>query len=276
MSRLKKVYAEITDVCNLSCSFCHGTKREKKFISPQDFRTVAEKVRPLTEYIYLHLMGEPLLHPRLDEILSICRELDFKVTVTTNGVLLPQKKQLLGDVYKTVVSLHSFEANAVTSELEEYLGGVIRSVSELSKKGVICVLRLWNGGGENSLNGEILSLLESAFPGEHKENRKGLTLAGNVYLEYGEKFDWPDENAPECNPKFCMGLRDHIGVLCDGSVVPCCLDADGVMTLGNLLTEDLEAILSSEKAVRIYNGFSGGSAVSELCRRCGYAHQKFG
>lgn len=275
MSNLKKVYTEITNVCNLNCSFCHGTKREKKFISPEDFERIASKLRPLTDYIYLHLMGEPLLHPQLSEIIEICRKLDFKVTVTTNGVLLPQKAELLNGIYKTVVSLHSFEANTLTKELSEYINGVTDCVSALSQSGTICVLRLWNAGGKDSLNSEIMNLLDSAFPGEHRQNRKGLTLAQNVYLEFDGKFDWPDSNAPVYNPTFCMGLRDHVGVLCDGSVVPCCLDADGVLTLGNLLTDGIEDILCSEKAKALYNGFSEGRAVPELCRHCGYASQKF-
>ncbi|MBQ6066969.1 MAG: radical SAM protein [Clostridia bacterium] len=275
---LKKAYLEITDVCNLNCSFCRGATREKGFLSVDRFRIAAEKLRPFTEYLYLHLMGEPLLHPRLDEILAVCAQLGFKAVVTTNGVLLPEKAALLAKapaLYKASVSLHSFEGSGGQPGelLERYLNGVCEAVKPLARRGVIVALRLWNGGGADRCNGEILRLLHDRFPGEWRDHRAGHTLAPGVYLEYGDRFDWPDLTAGEKDVCFCMGLRDQIGVLYDGTVVPCCLDADGAIPLGNLFTDDLGDILASPRAKAIYDGFSRGSAVEALCRRCGYAER---
>ena len=274
---LKKAYLEITDVCNLNCSFCRGTTRERGFISVADFRTAARKLRSCTEYLYLHLMGEPLLHPRLEELLSVCADLRFKAVVTTNGVLLPERGEALlasPALYKVSVSLHSFEGNGGTegSAMEAYLDGVCGFAEQAAARGVIAALRLWNSGGENGLNPAILRYLKARFP-DPAPHRTGLTLAERVYLEYGEAFDWPDLAGRERNVRFCMGLRDHVGVLCDGTVVPCCLDADGAVPLGNLFTDDLEDILSSTLARSIYDGFSHGRAVAGLCRRCGYAER---
>lgn len=277
---LKKAYLEITNHCNLHCSFCRGDAREKGFLSVERFRAAAEKLRPHTEYLYLHLMGEPLLHPRLDEILSVCGALGFKVVITTNGVLLPQKAALLAAapaLYKVSVSLHAYEGNGGQpgEPLERYVSGVCEAVKPLAERGVIVALRLWNGGGADGLNEEILRLLRAQFPGAWKEHRTGYTLAPGVYLEYGDRFDWPDLTAGERDVRFCMGLRDQIGVLWDGTVVPCCLDADGTIPLGNVFTEDLCDILASPRAKAIYDGFSRGRAVEPLCRRCGYA-ERFG
>ncbi len=276
---LKKVYVEITNVCNLNCSFCHGTKREKRFLPPEDFRLFAEKIRPFTEYIYLHVLGEPLIHPQLKEILDICEELHFKVTVTTNGTLLRRNADVLLScpaLYKVSVSLHSFEANERKSLLEDYMTGVCVFAAKAARQGVIVALRLWNEGGENSLNSDINALISDRFPGPYRENRSGITLSKNVFLEYGEKFDWPDLAAPETGAGFCMGLRDQAAVLCDGTVVPCCLDCEGDIPLGNLYEQSLEDILNGERAKNLINGFSERRASEELCRRCGYAKQKFG
>lgn len=276
---LKKIYLEITNICNLSCDFCHGTKRDKKFLSPEDFRLFAEKIRPLTEYIYLHVLGEPLMHPQLKEILDVCAELDFKVTLTTNGTLLREKSDVLLScpaLYKVSVSLHSFEANDRRTVLEDYMTGVCAFAAKAARKGVITVLRLWNNGGENKLNANINALLSDRFPGPYKENRSGITLSKNIYLEYGDKFDWPDLSAPETGAGFCMGLRDQAAVLCDGTVVPCCLDCEGDIPLGNLYEQTMEDILSGERARNIINGFSERRASEALCRRCGYAKQRFG
>lgn len=275
---LKKAYVEITNRCNLNCSFCHGTKREKRFLPPEDFRLFAEKIRPHTEYIYLHVLGEPLLHPQLGEILDICRELGFKVTVTTNGTLFREKGEVLlraPALYKVSISLHSFEANDRSSVLEDYMTSVCSFASKAASRGVICVMRLWNNGGEDKLNSDISALLSDRFPGPYKESRSGITLSKNVYLEYGDRFDWPDLSAPEAGTAFCMGLRDQIGVLCDGTVVPCCLDAEGDIPLGDLYTQTLDEILHSERARSLVDGFSAGKACEELCRRCGYAGKKF-
>lgn len=274
---LKKAYLEITNVCNLNCSFCHGTGRERGFISVEAFRELAKKLRPHTDYLYLHLMGEPLLHPHLGELLAICGELGFHTVVTTNGVLLPEQAAvLLGAeaLYKVSVSLHSFEGNggAEGPALTDYLDGVCAFAERAAAKGVIVSLRLWNGGGAQGLNPAILRYLNARFP-DPAPHRTGLTLSPRLYLEYGERFDWPDPEGPERGVRFCMGLRDQIGVLWDGTVVPCCLDAEGAIPLGNLFAEELDAILASPRARAIYDGFSQGRAVEALCQRCGYARR---
>lgn len=267
----KKVYLEITNVCNLDCSFCHKTERKKKFLSEDEFTVLTAKIREHTEYLYFHLMGEPLLHPKIGLFLQKATEIGFKSTVATNGLLIKEKAtELLSQpLYKITFSLHSYEANKMTIPLSEYLYNIIDFCKHAEENGTICVLRLWNEGGENSLNDEILDILKKEFTLE--ENRKGYSLSKKIFLEFAGKFIWPDKNAPKQEVHFCMGLRDHIGVLSDGSVVPCCLDADGEVTLGNLLEEELSDIINKPRAKNIYKGFSENRCSEELCRRCQYA-----
>ena len=144
-----RAYVEITNVCNLACAFCPGTAREKRFMTPETFALLAGKLRPHTDFLYLHVMGEPLLHPQLAEILHICEELGFRVCLTTNGTLLPEKLPLLLEssaIHKVSVSLHSFEGNGRSDGLEEYVERVADSCLSLAGGGVICALRLWNQG----------------------------------------------------------------------------------------------------------------------------------
>ena len=280
--RLMKAYLEITNVCNLRCSFCPGTGRKAGFLRPENFRLLAGRLRPHTEYLYLHLMGEPLLHPRLGELLDIAGDLGFRVMITTNGTLLPQSGELLLNspaVEKVSISLHSFEGNeGAESELKGYVDRCLAFAAQAGERGKKCALRLWNldgadTQGANGRNGEILARMEAAFPKPWKAGRRGTTLAPNVFLEWGEKFEWPDLNAPEGDTRFCMGLRDQVGVLWDGTVVPCCLDHEGDIPLGNLYEQPLEEILNTPRARAIYDGFSQGRAAEELCRRCGYARR---
>ena len=119
-----RAYLEITNVCNLACAFCPGTTREKRFMTPEDFALLAKKLRSYTEYLYLHVMGEPLLHPQMAEILRTCTELGYRVCLTTNGTLLSEKLPLLRDcpaLHKVSVSLHSFEGNGKSEGLEDYV-----------------------------------------------------------------------------------------------------------------------------------------------------------
>ena len=276
MKKFRKVYLEISNVCNLRCSFCPGTRRKPHVMDEADFSVLAAKLRPFTDYLYFHLMGEPLCHPHLAQFLHIAGQLGFKVILTTNGTLLPRQQALLlaaPGLHKVNISLHAFEANDLA--ISDYLSGCM-AYGQAAEGKKLTVFRLWNQGGADKQNDQILAALETAFPQPWITEARGTRIGDRVYLEYGDKFDWPDLTAPDSGARcFCYGLRDQIGVLCDGTVVPCCLDHEGDIRLGNLLEQDLEEILASSKARSIYEGFSQGRALDPLCRRCGYAHQKF-
>ena len=262
----------------MNCSFCPKTKRARTFMSPESFRVAAEKLRSITEYIYLHISGEPLLHPELERIMDICAELKFKVCITTNGTLLEKQKDILLNspaLYKVSISLHSFEANKVDFSLESYISSACEFAQKYSEKNVICALRLWNTNGLDSLNGDILDILRKYFPGEWKENHRGFTLANKVFLEKAEKFDWPDINGNLREVSFCMGGRDQLGVLADGTVVPCCLDSEGNIPLGNIFTQSLNDILTSDRYKKFFDDFSQGRPTEDLCKCCGYAEKMF-
>ena len=273
-----RIYIEITNRCNLACDFCHGTKRPWGTMPPEDFRRIAEKLRGETSYLYLHVLGEPLLHPQLKELLAIAGELGFRVCLVTHGTLLHKRREELlaaKSLHKVSVSLHSFEGNGGAGDLPAYLQQVWDVCLPLSERGVLCALRLWNIGGRDRRNGEVLDFLSRrlggdvlALPTDRRGNRR---LAEHIFLEQAEKFDWPDPEAPESGTEFCHGLRQQLAVLWDGTVVPCCLDGDGRMALGNLYTSSVEEILASPRAAAIREGFSRRQPSEELCRRCGYA-----
>ena len=274
--RFQKVYVEISNICNLSCAFCPGTRRQKRQMTPAEFDLLAGKLRPYTDYLYFHLMGEPLCHPHLADFLALAHRHGFRVILTTNGTLLARHQQLLlaaPALHKVNISLHAFEANDLSVPFGEYLAHCF-AFGRAAKGEKLVVYRLWKHGGADEKNAEILAELEQAFPQPWVKEPRGTRLASRTYLEYGDKFDWPDLQAPEGNGKmFCYGLRDQLGVLCDGTAVPCCLDHEGDLALGNLFRQDMEEILASPRARAIYDGFSRKEAVEALCRRCGYARR---
>ena len=276
--RLTKIYLEITNLCNLSCSFCHGTARPPKTVTAEEFRALTAKLVPYTDYLYLHVLGEPLMHPELPELLKISTELGFRTCLTTNGTLLRARQELLleyaAHLGKVSISLHSAEGSGLA--VATYLDGVLDTAKALSERGVVTVLRLWNLGerGKHAENDTILASLRARFPAPWVENRRGTTIAPSLYLEWGERFDWPDLAASDYGEiGTCYGLRDQIAVLSDGTVVPCCLDSEGTIALGNLFDSDLADLLASPRATAILEGFRNRRAVEPLCRRCGYARR---
>ena len=278
MKRFRKVYLEISNICNLHCSFCPGTKRNSHAMGEAEFTAILQKLQPFTDYLYFHLMGEPLCHPKLPLFLDIAGKMGFKVIITTNGSLLSRHSQLLLDapaLHKVNISLHAFEANDLSVPFDKYLEDCFQFAS-LAKGKKIVSLRLWNQGGADQMNDQIIQKLKSFFPDPWVTERHGIRIADKVYLEHGDKFDWPDLSVETHNEQvFCYGLRDQIGILCDGTVVPCCLDHEGDIALGNINQEDLESIITSERALNIYNGFTNRKACEPLCQRCGYAKSKF-
>ena len=276
MKRFNKIYLEISNICNLRCSFCPGTKRPRKALTEEEFAFLLPKLRPWTDFLYFHLMGEPLCHPKLETFLGLADEAGFKVILTTNGTLLAKNQEILLNapaLHKVNISLHAFEANDLAMPFAEYLRQCFAFGKAAEGKKLV-VYRLWNSGGADAMNASILAAMEAAFPTPWKEERRGTRIGERIYLENGDKFDWPDLSAPEGGDRvFCYGLRDQLGVLSDGTVVPCCLDHEGDIALGNLFDETLEEILEKPRAQAIYDGFSNKKAAEELCRKCGYARR---
>lgn len=279
-----KAYLEITNVCNLRCGFCHGTKRAPAFITEAQFAVAAKKLRPFCDYLYFHLMGEPLLHPLLPLFFDIAADLGFKVIITTNGTLLKEKAEVLlnaKSLHKVSVSLHAYESNVLPYPLEVYLENCFEFCDKAAKQGIIAVMRLWNIGGKEVLNDRIVGEIHRFFDGENpaawEKRFSGQRIRERLYLEWGELFEWPDLSLPVVgNRHGCYGLRDQLGVLCDGTVVPCCLDAEGAAALGNIFNEKLEDILSSPKAMAVKEGFKTRKITEPLCMRCGFAYGRFG
>ena len=247
---------------------------------PESFETVLKKISPFTDHLYLHVMGEPLLHPEFPKLLRICETLQFKVNIATNGVLI---KKHAGTLIKSKAirqinfSIHCLEIQKNSKIPDDYMTDILEFIGEGGKKSkAYFALRLWNLKQGDKLNDALLKQIEEFFHIPFKiEDRimkeKGIPLAPNVFLNIAEEFKWPEINSIYMQPEvggFCRGLRDHCAILVDGTVVPCCLDKDGITSLVNIFESELENITGSKRAQRIIVGFSDGKAVEPLCKAC--------
>lgn len=280
---LKKIYVEITNICNYSCSFCKGTKRDCGFITVEKFEILISKIKDYTKYIYLHVLGEPLLHKDIKQLIEIANINGINVSITTNASLISQKQDILlsSDIRQINYSLHSvYEDNIDETKIIKDVANFINQCN-LNDKKTFHSLRLWNVVDDVTINNKIVDLLLQNIDNAlisyddtiaNLDVLKSVKLAERVFLETDKLFYWPDLNN-EIVSKVgkCYGLKSNIGILLDGTVVPCCLDCEGDISLGNIYEDDLGDILSSKRAVNMANGFRNNKLVENLCQTCGFA-----
>lgn len=274
--KYKKVYIEITNICNLSCSFCQKSSREKQFMTLIDFELYLKQIKEYTDYIYLHVKGEPLAHPEFDKIIEICEKYSMKVNITTNGMLINKWKDIIEKsmaIRQINFSLHSYiEYNLF--DISEILHFV-----DIIKERIIISFRFWNlkdsmiGDKNFVLIDQIFKKFNKEFDNDLFFSKMSYKISDNVYINHEYEFDWPSYDLIPQESGFCYGLRTHFGVLVDGTVIPCCLDGEGLINLGNLKVLSLNQITASERVKAIYDGFSDKKAVEKLCKHCTFKNK---
>ena len=272
----KKIYIEITNICNLKCSFCPETNRNKRHMSIEEFEEIIKKVYRNTKLVCLHVKGEPLLHNNLKEILDIIDKYNLRVNITTNGTLLRKKLKIIKEskaVRQINISLHSITQNKMFDN--NYLYDIFKSVGELKDK--IISYRLWNLKDikDNSINKNIIKSMEEYYNIQNlKENLSKKDYFGinkNIFINQDIEFEWPDINGePIIDKGRCLALKEQIAILVDGTVVPCCLDNNGDIPLGNIFEETLEEILNKQKTIQVLENFKNSVITCKLCKTCGF------
>jgi len=282
MKPFESTYIEITSSCNQQCTFCPGTSRKKEFMTPDLFEHIARQLENKTRFIFFHVMGEPLLHPELDTLFDLSHRYTHRVNITTNGTLLMEKLLVLKEapaLRQVNISLHWLNEIEDHDRAASYMKDILTFTRETrDKKDYYITFRLWNmnEAGLNRSNRLAAEMIEKEFNLDYsitdtKATYKGLLLGKNIFLNHDTSFQWPDlKNPLRDEERFCLALRKQVALLVDGTVVPCCLDSNGTIALGNIKDQALENILQSPRARALYNGFSEGRAVEELCRHCGH------
>lgn len=283
MKKFSKIYIEITNKCNMNCSFCTKISRKDKVMTVEEFEMVVRDASKFTSLIALHVKGEPLLHPNLKEILSISEKYNLKVNITTNAtLLLKQLDTILSfpSIRQINISLHSAEQSGIDEDV--YITNIFKAVDDIcNKTNIIISYRLWNLENlkNNKINQNILLKLGNKYNIENiiekAQKNEFIELDRSVFLNQDIEFEWPDINREIISKTGkCYGLRNQIGILSNGDVVPCCLDADANIFLGNIFEQSLEEILTSNRAKDIVSGFERHELVEELCQKCGFINTR--
>ena len=272
--KFKKIYIEITNVCNLNCSFCQKIDRQLEFMNVETFKTIIKNIKEYTDYIYLHVKGEPVLHKEIYNFIDIAGKEGLKVNITSNGTILNHKILELEGLRQFNFSLHSFEEESGINKTD-YIQSILEYSKEAKAKGKIVSLRLWNIEDESlrEKNRDVLTQIEEFYGISLDLDKfvrgRGVKVEDKIYLNFEEVFVWPNLNKKFYSEKgFCYGLNTHLGILVDGTVIPCCLDDNGVINLGNIKNNTLKEILDSERTKNIIEGFKNRICTEELCKRC--------
>lgn len=266
LKRFKKIYIEISNSCNLNCSFCIGNKRKVRFMSFDDFKFILDKVKLYTDYLYFHILGEPLVHPCINDFIDYAVSCGFYVNITTNGYLI---NKLSSNVRQINISLHSFDSKYGIS-LDDYLDNIFKYIDILSDTYVS--LRIW---GNSIYSCSILDYISKRYNISIPSSFDKFMVFNNVFLSKFHEFIWPDlDNDYYDEVGKCYGLIDHIGILSDGTIVPCCLDSLGVINLGNIFKDNLSDVLNSTRVSNMISCFKNNRKCEELCLHCGFLDNK--
>lgn len=283
MTQLERIYIEISNICNLQCSFCPEVEREQEVMGLEHFEKIIAQAVPLAKQVCLHLMGEPTAHPRFAEVINICEKYDAKVMLTTNGTLLSRHKETLSSnsIVQINFSVHSFRDNFSDRDLRAYLLPILEFSRELHQKNPATYInyRLWNLGAADAgeaANSDVYDLVERYF--DVKLNRrqgsgryKSKRVWERVYFHFDTRFEWPHPDLPKRSERgTCHALKSQLAIHADGTVVPCCLDKEANLPLGNCLDQPLAAIVQGPRATKMKEGFQKGVLVEDLCQRCDY------
>lgn len=267
--KFKKIYIEILNYCNLNCSFCEKTKKIKKMMSIEEFNKIINEVKKYTEYIYLHVQGEPLLHPNLKEFFEIAYQNNIKVNITTNATLLEKNIDLLINSKSLRQINLSLQALQILPNKEKYYDSIIKLIE--NNTNIYLSLRLWGNFDNQDVSKEISYFTEKIKTTINlNETNK---LLPRVFFSLDEEFKWPNLNDPfNTDLGHCKAIS-QLGILSDGTVIPCCLDKDGIIDLGNIFKDSLDNILNSDRYQNFLENFKKGIITEELCKHCTFRNR---
>jgi radical SAM protein with 4Fe4S-binding SPASM domain len=277
-----RVYIEITNFCGLNCKFCEPKKNAKAVMDLALFEKIHMDIQGRTKELSYHLLGDPLSVPNLDEYLDISQKYGFNASLTTSGFYMDEQQSISTLFHPAVkqinISLSSFFANQTNISFEEYMYRVctFAKQSSLTPKRFVN-LRLWNYGDDkySGFNSDVFAYLSSFFDTKLEQEKDKINLASYVRIVKDVMFEWPSVDKPTKHTNgTCHALSAQLGFLCNGDIVPCCLDAKGDMKLGNIKQVSIQEALNSERALNMKNGFKNNVLTEPMCQTCGFRELK--
>ncbi|WP_419776877.1 radical SAM/SPASM domain-containing protein [Malaciobacter marinus] len=285
IKKFRKVHIEITNICNLKCSFCPPKIKPNATMNLEKFDELNCELKSYTKELAYHIVGDPLVLSNLNDYLNISKKHGLKVNITTtaNNINKKHYEALSNTILKQInFSINSYNANSHKKSLNEYLQAIIDFIkyAQSINHEYFINLRIWNLDDTKSakeFNKKVFDKINSEFESNididdvYKNRPKNIRIARKIFFNFDDYFKWPslDENVISTKG-FCYGLDSHFGILSSGEVVPCCLDQNAVINLGNINNSKLDDILKSKRVLDIQKGFKKNILIEELCQKCDY------
>ena len=245
----------------------------------EEFDQISTFIQPYTNYIYLHVLGEPLLHPDFRKIVETAQSKNININLSTNASLLAKHIDFLIDnpLRQINFSLHDAEENIPEEKWGDYILMILK-FAELAASDTYINMRLWNSQMEASqhLNRYFLGEINRFFGlnllgDEVFATSRSIKIADHIFLDISTRFEWPDGVTQKSTPKrTCYALRDHIAILTDGTVVPCCIDAEAQIPLGNIFQQSINEMIGAPRAIALKTGLQNNFFTEEICKTCGF------
>lgn len=285
IKKFKKVHIEITNICNLKCTFCPPKIKPNETMSLEHFEDINSQLKDYTKQLAYHVVGDPLVLSKLDKYLDISLKNDLEVNITTTANNLNEKHfdTLMHKAIRQInFSINSYNANSHKKSLDEYLDPIISFIkyAQDKKHEYFINLRIWNLDEQKSakeFNQKVFEKINKSFNTDilldevYKNKPKNIRIDRKLFFNFDEYFNWPSlENKFVSNEGFCYGLDSHFGILSSGDVIPCCLDQNACVNLGNTNDTQIKDILNSKRVKAIQKGFKEGKVIEELCQKCEY------
>lgn len=279
----KKIYVELSDICGLKCEFCPSKKAQRGILPLQDFEKIAMQICERAEIFTFHLLGDPLILDNLEQFLSIAKAYKMRLEITTSGFYLSEKNQNLLLNYENIHQIN-FSLVAFFSQKRLDLNAYLKPILKLCERHFKCKnssfinLRLWNFDVNFKApkeNEEIYKILNENFKEKFDFTMPKIRLQRHIILHQARRFTWPSLKTPIVSKKgFCYALKEQVGILSDGTLVPCCLDSSGAINLGNVLENSFQNLLETKKFLDLKQGFERGERLENLCQRCEFFKAK--
>ena len=110
-------------------------------------------------------------------------------------------------------------------------------------------------------------------PQNPPQNR--IKLGNKIIIDFRDVFKWNADSASQNSVQkgTCLAIKTHIGILANGVIVPCCIDASGNLPLGNINKISIDSALKTSRAQKMLQGFRQNRLIERFCQHCDYKNR---
>ena len=308
MNSNKRIYIEINNTCNFTCSFCPYPllNNKKENINFELIKSTLKDIKENIPYriIYFHNLNEPFLYSSIDELIKFWNKNDIKDGITTNGTLLDKhietikkcKMQELNISYQIIDENENKRRNNkmdVDTYRQFLVNNILKFKDDFKRE---IKLKLLITSKESIFNGKKISGLKDVqeiineidkfnllFLKKHLSKKQieklkqidiskfcKINIFDNIFIELFPFLTWGNyyDKVHKAHFGNCDGLTGQLQIKANGDVLPCCYDFNSKLKIGNIQVQKLSKILLSDEYNYMSKRISGKRVYYQRCKTC--------